>query len=216
MRDMKKTATQEQIREYRKMLDNLSSNDNMDKVNSFMEEYDTMCSLYEENGCTGVKDALGDVVVPALFDDITVVFSDANRYFAVPVIENGKYGLVKPDGKGTMAAECVYDNIHFEGGCHYLVKDGKQGLYDAYGNELIPVAADKVFEPWNDLIIFESDGKLGFAMFGSDVVTKAEFDACEVDENEDLVVTLNGKKGYLDEAGSFTEDADEAWFNARP
>jgi hypothetical protein len=37
-----------------------------------------------------------------------------------------------------------------------------------------------------------------------------------MDANEDLVVTLNGKKGYLDEAGKFTEDTDEAWFNARP
>jgi hypothetical protein len=213
---MKKTATLEQIREYRKMLDNLSYDDNMDKVNSFMEEYDTMCSLFEENGCVGVKDILGEVLVPAMFDDITVVFSDVNRYFALPVIKNGKYGLVKPDGKGTMAAGCIYDNIHFEGGCHYLAKDGKQGMYDAYGNEVVPVMVDKVFEPWNDLIVFESDGKFGFAMFGSGVVTKAEYDAYEMDANEDLVVTLNGKKGYLDEAGKFTEDTDEAWFNARP
>ena len=213
---MKKTATLEQIREYRKMLDNLSYDDNMDKVNSFMEEYDTMCSLFEENGCTGVKDIFGEVLVPAMFDDITVVFSDVNRHFALPVIKNGKYGLVKPDGKGTMAAECIYDNIHFEGCCHYLAKDGKQGMYDACGNEIIPVSADKVFEPWNDLIVFESDGKFGFAMFGSGVVTMAEYDAYEMDANEDLVVTLNGKKGYLDEAGKFTEDTDEAWFNARP
>ena len=213
---MKKTATLEQIREYRKMLDNLSYDDNMDKVNSFMEEYDTMCSLFEENGCVGVKDILGEVLVPAMFDDITVVFSDVNRYFALPVIKNGKYGLVKPDGKGTMAAGCIYDNIHFEGGCHYLAKDGKQGMYDAHGNEVVPVMVDKVFEPWNDLIVFESDGKFGFAMFGSGVVTKVEYDAYEMDANEDLVVTLNGKKGYLDEAGKFTEDPDEAWFNARP
>ena len=213
---MKKTATLEQIREYRKMLDNLSYDDNMDKVNSFMEEYDTMCSLFEENGCVGVKDILGEVLVPAMFDDITVVFSDVNRYFALPVIKNGKYGLVKPDGKGTMAAGCIYDNIHFEGGCHYLAKDGKQGMYDVYGNEVVPVMVDKVFEPWNDLIVFESDGKFGFAMFGSGVVTKVEYDAYEMDANEDLVVTLNGKKGYLDEAGKFTEDPDEAWFNARP
>ena len=213
---MKKTATLEQIREYRKMLDNLSYDDNMDKVNFFMEEYDTMCSLFEENGCTGVNDILGEVLVPAMFDDITVVFSDVNRHFALPVIKNGKYGLVKPDGKGTMAAGCIYDNIHFEGGCHYLAKDGKQGMYDAFGNEVVPVMVDKVFEPWNDLIVFESDGKFGFAMFGAGVVTKAEYDAYEMAANEDLVVTLNGKKGYLDEAGKFTEDTDEAWFNARP
>ena len=216
MSDMKKKATPEQIREFRNMLENLSSNGNVDKVNNFMAEYDTMCTLFVENGLTGVKDVLGEVLVPAVFDEIVGMFPDVNRDFAVAVIKDGKYGLVKPDGKGTMAAECIYDNIHLDGYCYYAVKDSKHGLYNVSGEILLPVTADKVYEPWNDLLVYEVDGKFGFSMLGAELVTEAVYEAYEIDGNEDLVVTLDGKKGYLDETGAFTEDQDEAWFNARP
>lgn len=212
--DMKKKATPEQIREFRNMLENLSSNGNVDKVNLFMAEYDTMCTQFVENGQTGVKDVLGEVLVPAVFDEIVGVFPDVNRDFAVAVIKDGKYGLVKPDGKGTMLAECVYDNIHFDGCCYYAVKDGKQGLYNISGEMLVPVMADKVYEPWNDLLVYEVEGKFGFSMLGANLVTEAVYEAYEIDSNEYLFVTLDGKKGYLDEDGNFTENPDEAYFNA--
>ena len=214
MSDMKKKATPEQIREFRNILENLSSNGNVDKVNNFMSEYDTMCAMYVENGQTGVKDVLGEVLVPAVFDEIVGVFADVNRDCAVAVIKDGKYGLVKPDGKGTILAECAYDNIHFDGCCYYAVKDGKQGLYNISGEMLVPVMADKVYEPWNDLLVYEVDGKFGFSMLGADLVTEAVYEAYEIDSNEYLFVTLDGKKGYLDEDGNFTEDSDEAYFNA--
>lgn len=215
MSDMKKKATPEQIKEYRNMLANLSSCENIDKVNAFMTEYDTMCTLFVENGQTGVKDLMGKVLVPAMFDEVTVVFTDDNRHFALPVIKDGKYGLVEPDGKGTMFAECVFDNIHFDGGYYYTVKDGKKGLFSVSGRELVSVIADKVYEPLNDLIVYENAGKFGFAMYGADVATEAIYDDYVMDENEDLVVKSDGKLGYLDENGNFTEDKDEAWFHSR-
>lgn len=212
---MKKQATPEQIREFRNMVENLSYKDNVDKVNLFMAEYNTMCTMFVEDGKTGVKDVLGEVLVPAVFDEIVGVFDDINRDFAVAVINDGKYGLVKQDGKGTMLAECIYDNIHLHCCCYYAVKDGKQGLYNFSGKLLVPVMADKVYEPWNGLLVYEVDGKFGFSMSGTDLVTEAVYEAYEIDGNEDLIVTLDGKKGFLDEQGNFTEDEDEAWFNSR-
>ena len=152
--------------------------------------------------------------MPAMFDNIPIVLEDAQRKCMLPVEKDGKYGLVKPDGNGTMAVECTYDNIHFYNCFYYAVKDGKYGLYTMGGQEVLPVMADKIYEPWNDLVVYELNGKFGFSMLWSGIVTEAVYDGYEVEDNDDLAVTLNGKKGYLDEAGTFTEDQEEAWFNA--
>jgi hypothetical protein len=113
-----------------------------------------------------------------------------------------------------MAVECMYDNIHFYNCYYYVVKDGKYGLYGMGGTELLPVMADKIYEPWNDLVVYELDGKYGFSMILSEIVSEAVYEGYDVEENDDLSVILNGKKGYLDENGTFTEDPDNAWFHA--
>lgn len=211
---MKKIATTEQLREYRNLTDNMKFHSDFEKINAFEDEYDVMCHTFEENGQTGVKDMLGEILVPAMFDDIPIVFSDQFRKLAIVAIKDGKYGLVKPDGKGTIILDCVYDNIHFSNWFYYVVKDGKCGLFNNCGGELLPVMADKIYEPWNDLIIYEADGKTGFSMMGSGVITEALYESYEINESEDLVVTLDGKQGYIDEDGRFTEDPDELWFTA--
>ena len=174
-----------------------------------------MTEMFQENGQYGVKDAMGEVIVPAMFDSIPMVLSEEMKDCTIPVVKDGKYGLVKPDGKGTMVVACEYDNIHFYNCYYYAVKDGKYGLYGmGCGEEILPVMADKIYEPWNDLVVYELDGKFGFSMRLSGIVTDAVYDGYDVEENDDLSVTLNGKRGYLDETGSFTEDPDNAWFHA--
>lgn len=173
-----------------------------------------MTAMFEENGKCGVKDVMGEIIVPAMFDSIPMVLSEDLKDCVLPVVKDGKYGFVKPDGKGTMAVECMYDNIHFYNCYYYVVKDGKYGLYGMGGTELLPVMADKIYEPWNDLVVYELDGKYGFSMILSEIVTEAVYEGYDVEENDDLAVILNGKKGYLDENGTFTEDPDNAWFHA--
>ena len=77
---------------------------------------------------------------------------------------------------------------------------------------LIPATMDKVYVPFNSLVVYENEGKYGFAMLGYDVYTEAVYDDYDViDEN--LEVIKDGVKGYIDFEGNFTQDEDEKFFN---
>ena len=211
---MKKTATLEQLREYRELTQNMNIDSDFEKINKFVEEYDTMCQVYEENGKEGVKDILGEVLVPAVFDCIAMTFEDVYRGLVIPVVKDGKFALVRPDGAGTLASEFIFDDIHFYEWFYYTVKDGKYGLYTNGGHEVLPPVADKVFEPFNDLVAYQVGDKFGFTMLGLGSYTEAIFEDYNPDDDGRLSVVLDGKKGYLDEDAQFTEDRDEAYFHA--
>ena len=210
----KKLPTAEQVMEYRTWMSKLTD-ESMSKITAFEQEYDVFTQVYEENGRYGVKDACGEVLVPAQFDDIAVTFMDECRKWAVSVVNDNKMALVAPDGKGTLLTPCEYDEIHFYQCYYYLIKDGKMGLASAGGHLLVPAEMDKVYESFNDLIAFTKDGKYGFSMLGTDIVTEAIYDEYEIDDHEYLIVQREGVEGYLDEEGRFTTESDDAFFNAR-
>ena len=85
----------------------MKSQADYDVVLAFEEEYDAYTKVFIENGKMCVKDAIGEMLVPALFDDIAYTYTDSCRGFAVPVISSGKFGIVAPDGKGTLKVECI-------------------------------------------------------------------------------------------------------------
>ena len=66
----------------------------------------------------------------------------------------------------------------------------------------------------NDLVVFTKDGKNGFAMLGTGLVTEAEYEDYELTDNDYLKVFKDGQAGYIDAEGKFTEDEDEMFFNA--
>ena len=209
----KKTPTVEQVMEYRTWMFKLTD-ESMEKITAFEREYDVFTKIYEEDGHYGVKDACGEVLVPALFDDIASTFMDECRRWAVPVVNDGKMALVTPDGKGTLLIPFDYDKIHFYFGFFYLIKEGKMGLADVSGRILVPAEMDKVYEPFNDLIVFAKEGKYGFSMLGSDVLTESIYDDYEVGDDEYLIVVKDGVRGFLDEEGRFTTESDDSFFYA--
>lgn len=209
----KKKPTLEQIQEFRRIYKTAVTSEDYDKVNAFTEEYDTFTCAFEENGMMGVKDAAGDVLVPAKFDDIAYTFADIFRGTAVAVVKAGKMALVKPDGQGTMLTDFVYDSIQFQDGFYFLVKEGKFGLATSGGYVVVPAEQDEVFYPLNDLVVFTKDGKNGFAML-TGLITEAEYDEYELMDSEYLKVFKDGMAGYIDASGNFTEDEDEMFFNA--
>lgn len=209
----KKTPTVEQVMEYRTWFDNLTD-EAMAKISAFEREYNVFTHVYEEKGGYGVKDICGEVLIPAMFDKIACVFSDEYRNWAVPVVKDGMMALVASDGKGTLLTPLEYDNIHFYLGYYYLFKDGKEGLACVDGNILVPAEMDEVYAPFNSLVAFAKDGKYGFTMMGTGVITEPIYDEHELDESDTLVVVKDGVRGYLDENGAFTLDRDESFFNA--
>lgn len=104
-----------------------------DKLNAFIEEYDLYTKVFEENGKMGVKDAAGQILVPAEFDEVGYTFMDHCKPLAVPVLKEGKFALAALDGKGTMLSGFEFDEIHYTPECCYiLVKDGKSGFSMVY------------------------------------------------------------------------------------
>lgn len=212
-KQVKNPPAVEQVIEFRTWLDNLDDEAIMAKANAFLQEYDLSTQIYEEDGRYGVKDICGEVLVPAMFDEITCCFDDESRYWAVPAVKDGKMALVAADGKGTLLTPFEYDAINFHFCYYYPIKDGKQGLADVSGRIFIPAEMDQVYEPFNSLVAFAKDGKYGFSMLGTDLITEPIYDDHELDESDTLVVVKDGVRGYIDEHGAFTLDRDESYFN---
>ena len=208
----KKIPTAAQMADYRHMCENAVLEANSTKITAFESEYDVFTKVFEENGKMGVKDATGEVLVPALFDDIVCTFTDSCRGFAVPVVNGAKMALVASDGKGTLVSDFEYDSVHFVDGFYITIKDGKQGLATCSGRVLVSAEMDKVYIPFNDLMVYEKDGKYGFSMVGYGVSTEAEYDDYDVTD-DDLEVIKDGVKGYIDSKGHFTQDEEEKFFN---
>ena len=97
-----------------------------------------------ENGKMGVKLSNGEIVIPALYDEIAYTYHDyiaAKRPYVA--IKDGKYGLVCPDGKGTELTPFVYEIIASvpEIPNHFLYKKekGKRfGIMAMGGREVTP------------------------------------------------------------------------------
>ena len=211
----KKVPTVQQMKEYRDLRRSATNESDFEKVLAFENEYDIFTQVFTENDKMGVKDAVGEVIVPALYDEIGCTFADYCKGFAVPVVLDGKMALVSQDGKGTLKTDFDYDHIVFDDCYYVLVKDGKSGLATGSGDVIIPAEMDEIFTPINDLAGFEKDGKFGFAMIGYDLITEPVYESYDiVGESDYLQVVKDGVTGYIDESGEFTTDEDERFFHA--
>lgn len=211
----KKIPTVEQLNDFRQLLKTASCDADYTKLNAFIEEYDLYTKVYEENGKMGVKDAAGQVLVPAVFDEVGYTFMDHFKPYAVPVIKDGKCAFAAQDGKGTLLSDFEYDAIHYTTECCYiLVKDGKKGLAMSSGSVVIPAQMDQVCTPFNGLASYEKDGKHGFSLVYQPLTTEAVYDDYEIADDEYLEVVKDGVKGYVDSKGQFTTDEDERYFGA--
>ena len=207
----KMKPTIEQMDEYRQLCKNASSNEDLRRIDAFENEYDVFTQVYEENGRFGVKSACGEVLVPALFDDVAYTFAD--RYnWPIPVVNSGKIIFVVPDGKGTLFSEFEYDMVTFVDGYYILEKGDKKGLATGSGRVVIPTEMDELAMPFNELVWFRKGDKYGFAMVESNIFTDVIYDGYEILDDEYLEVELDGVKGYIDDNGYFTTDEDEKYF----
>ena len=209
----KKIPTVEQLNSFRQQVKTAVTSSDYDKLNAFIEEYDLYTKVFEENGKMGVKDAAGQILVPAEFDEVGYTFMDHFKPHAVPVLRDGKFALVAQDGKGTMLSGFEYDEIHYTSECCYiLIKDGKKGMALSSGTVVIPAQMDQVYTPFNGLASFEKDGKSGFSMVYEGITTEAIYDDCDIEGDTYLEVVKDGVKGFIDSNGAFTTEEDEAYF----
>lgn len=178
-------------------------------------EYDTSQKVFEENGRKGVKDFDNNVIVPAIFDDIIETYTAPYFDRPIPVIKDGKACLVTPDGSGKVIQGFDYDTIHSTWIGYICTKGEYKGLLSGSGLVLIPCEMDEIYDPYNNLIAFEKDGKTGYWYDG--VLSEEFYEESFIIDTCDLLCVYrmkDGKKvsGYLDKEGRFTTEFEDAWF----
>lgn len=104
------------------------------------EKYVRYHEVYEENDKFGMKDYQGNILIPAEYDFLRTCYVYVDDLSLMPVMaeKNGKMGLVLPDGKNTIVADFVYQDISLRDEYPYFeaVKDGVEGYIDKEGNFL--------------------------------------------------------------------------------
>lgn len=119
--------------------------------------------------------------------------------------------------------ECLkqrdYDDIYlYLMGCDdpafVCEKDGKKGLVDASGNYILPCEQDEIYENFGmeAMIPFCRNGLFGLYQKG--VCTDAAFQNLDIDDERCSKVKMDGKWGWVDEQGLFTQDESKAFFYA--
>jgi hypothetical protein len=106
----------------------------------------------------------------------------------------------------------IYDGGRLE---YYLVKkNGKYGILDSNGNEIVPVIMDEVHEmiDTDGCIPLFKDGKWGLVHFYNYVAPV--YDRMVIRSEEYVEVWLNGVQGWLDIKGKFTTDESQAYIGS--
>ena len=175
--------------------------------------------IFEENGKVGLRRVTGELLVPALFDEIPERYdciSDiGNPCWQIPVVRNHKYALCEMDGKGTLLTDFDYDRIfrYFWSNYQYFitVNGGKKGVIIWTGEEIVPCEMDEIYE------MIDSDGCIPlrkgdkWGLVYCDIATEVIYDDYKFD-GEMAMVKKEGKWYYIDYNGQPVTDIKEACF----
>ena len=186
----------------------------MDECNAISGKYylDAMI-FYGKNGKKGLKDCLGNILVPANYDGfyfLPRILEHPNSNVSVIAIRNEKYVVTTLDGSGKELTNREYDAIRLARNDHpYLTyiyrKDGalSWGFMSNQGQELSECIIDSLELGLNSFV-YESGGLQGYWQFGYDILPPIYDNIEMVDEIDDpLFFTLNGEPGYVRHDGSF-------------
>jgi len=96
-------------------------------------------TIFEEIGKFGMKDYEGNILVHALYDFLRTPYVYVDDLCMMPIIaeKNGKMGLILPDGKDTIIADFIYDDIQLRDEPPYFegIIGKKHQLIDRYGGK---------------------------------------------------------------------------------
>lgn len=182
------------------------------------EEYqpiEDFIHIVQENGKEGVRnDFFNHWIVPPIFDEVVC---DTNASLNYIVMDNGKYGIIQSDGKGTLVCPCIYDHIEPLSNFGDLVKitvNGKYGLIELYSGDFAKVKVEPIYDDIQETdggyIILKKDGKCGLFKYG--YVLPTEYERIFIPTVMGWIkVMKNGVWGYVDTNNEFTEDMNKAY-----
>lgn len=179
--------------------------------NVLSKEYDFDNEVFtDEAGNEGVKWCFGEVMVPARYDKVkydTLYGVPTTRNFTI-ASRGGRDYLINFRGKEIFSADEICPNGGAITPAAFRLGD-KWGIVGSTG-KVRSEMYDKIRFDSNGFTFLERDGKHGFIFNG--VTVEPKFDSIEFDEDDVMTVTLDGREGYVDADGEFTEDPDEAFF----
>ena len=184
----------------------------MRKMNEIIEAYDLDNYVFDDptTGKKGVKNPAGQVLVPAEYDAFTFI-GDHNTFNIshMAAQKDGKWGVVAADGTGKTLCDFRFDLLIWNAytGLYDAWWDGvkvKQGMVSKEGKVFIPNTITRIYEPWNDFMLLESDGKFGALDVRTFCFVLPEYDDVDWEPDEDVVFHKDGVKGYIiEETGEF-------------
>jgi len=184
--------------------------------------HDIRYNVFDVYGKKGIRKVTGEILVPALFDDIPEDYNCVSQIDAtihtIPVVKDKKFALYLTDGNGSLVTEFIYDNMYFffyTSGIYYVVeREGKKGLIRHNGEEIVSCEVDEFYEQIDidGIIPFRKGQKWGLLHFG--VVTDIIFDDVEIESE----CYAKGKIGddwfFINGDGKPVKNYDEAWFGS--
>ena len=117
---------------FRKMLSDRSKFDFY--LKRIREKYIRLHEGFEQDGKFGIRGCKGDILVQPNYDFLRRVFTNVDDGRMIPIIaqKNGKMGLILPDGKETVVADFVYDDISLRDEYDIQIEFGDIGNILAY------------------------------------------------------------------------------------
>ncbi len=190
----------------------------VDEYLEFVNTLDWSAELFKEEGKYGLKNALGEMLLPPDFENFSLLtYAEINKGDRVVAMQNGKYGVVLADGTGTWLVSPEYDYIGYPNQITHVYKDGKCGILDLInGGFLIPLECESVddyngFLFCNGIGFYEKGGKTGvinrYASF-----TRPVFEEAERGAAGNVKVKFEGQWGFIDEDNQFTTVEDKAYY----
>jgi len=185
----------------------------------WMELYDA-CDwspeLIKKGEKLGLKNALGEVILPEAYDNIKLMESTiVEKGERVVVIQDKKWGVVIADGNGTQIVEPQFDYIGYPNDLTVVKKGDKWGVLNiSSGEYFLPPECDMVFENngfifLNGIASYVKDSKLGIFTEEGDL-TDAIFEAMDPNPTGLVKVKFEGQWGFIDEHDRFTQDVNQA------
>ncbi|ADE81699.1 hypothetical protein PRMUPPPA20_08610 [Xylanibacter ruminicola] len=184
----------------------------IDQVNDIIVSYDLSNYVFENpaTGKKGVKNPAGVVLVPADYDEFNFV-GDHNIFTVshIAAKRGGKYGVVTTDGTGKALCDFRFDYLQwYPYAGLYLARwdgvEGKFGMVNKDGKVFIPNVLTKLYDPWNDFMLLESDGKFGGLDISTFFFVMPEYDNIDAEPDELVVFHKGGVEGYIvEETGEF-------------
>ena len=188
------------------------------------EDVITTASYYTayENGKWGVIDNNGEVVIPLEYDEMIVVPNNKQAIFVLTynideitgeyktkVLNEKKEELfTKYDKVEALDNYDLKQNIWFEENVLRVQKNGKYGLIDFQGNEVLPCEYDHIetLKSITDNLLVEKDGKVGLVNGKGQTIINIEYNSVQTlkdgYKNEYLVSNESGLYGVISTVGN--------------